>query len=752
MQPAQEYPGDAICSEQLAFAPWFREILKEMVEVEIKAGMTPFAHLIEWVSKSKRMLLIVSPFLTIVAVLVWLAIASIDILAAGRAYVEGESLWSKNQKEAVFHLLRFAETGSESHFLSYRKAIMVPLGFRRARLELEKPDPDYSKARAGFIEGGTNPEDISGVISLYQRFHRISYMKRVLDIWTTGDEFLDRLDAAAEQLHAYHMSGSVDLATRDILLNRIIQINEELRPWQNRFSNTLGEATRWIRSVLLLVILSVAGALIPIGIFLTQRMVSQVDRAERELKELKLGQEYAVKLAYHASHDPLTGLVNRLEFEKRLAVALSGSVSHGRQHVVMYLDLDQFKIVNDTCGHAAGDQLLRQVSALLKEQVRERDSLARLGGDEFGVLLENCPLQEALGIADKLRQCITDFHFVSEGRSFTIGASLGVVQVADGSLNLTDILSAADAACYVAKEKGRNRVQLYRPHDSEVSMRRGEMEWVSRLQRALEEGRFVLHAQKILSIGGDFPQANHHELLVRMIDEHGKIVPPMAFIPAAERYSLMPLIDQWVVRNAFAAISAMGPGCGTFAINISGASIGDERILEFVREQFRNFVMPPRSICFEITETAAIANFDKAARFFGEMKSLGCLFSLDDFGAGMSSFGYLKHLPVDFIKIDGSFVKDVAQDPVAVAMVRAINDVGHVMGKKTIGEFVNGEPVLRVLREIGVDFAQGNWISPPSPFATDSPTVGLPIVYGTDSIQYPKLMVASPDAVLNSTT
>ena len=714
-----------------------------MAYVDFKAGITALAKVIQWFAMSKRMLLIVSPFLAIVAVLVWLAIVSIDILAAGRAYVEGESLWSKNQKEAVFHLLRYAETSSESNFVGYRKAIMVPLGFRKARLELEKSKPNYATVQSGFLEGGTHPDDIDGVISLYERFHRVSYMKSVLDIWKTGDEFMARLDAAAQQLHEFQVSGAADSPWRDAALRNIIQINEELRPWQNRFSNTLGEATRWIRSTLLLVILTVAGILIPCGIYLTQRMVSQVDRAERELKELKLGQEYAVKLAYHASHDPLTNLVNRLEFEKRLALALHTASSQGRQHSVMYLDLDRFKIVNDTCGHAAGDQLLRQVSALLKEQVREGDSLARLGGDEFGVLLENCPLQEAIGIADKLRQCIGDFRFFSEGKSFSIGASVGVVQIADGTLNLTDILSAADAACYMAKEKGRNRVQFYRPHDSEVSMRRGEMEWVPRLQLALQEGRFVLYSQEIMSIGGQSPQASHHELLVRMIDPHGKIIPPMAFIPAAERYSIMPMIDQWVVHNAFAAISALGPDCGTYSINISGASIGDERILEFVREQFRKFVMPPRSVCFEITETAAIANFDKAARFFGEMKSLGCLFSLDDFGAGMSSFGYLKHLPVDFVKIDGSFVKDLGHDPIAVAMVRAINDVGHVMGKKTIGEFVNGEVVLGALRDIGVDFAQGNWISPPIPFSVKSSGAMIPLRTATESVRLAQVRTAA---------
>ncbi|HET7200246.1 MAG TPA: EAL domain-containing protein, partial [Burkholderiales bacterium] len=397
-------------------------------------------------------------------------------------------------------------------------------------------------------------------------------------------------------------------------------------------------------------------------------------------------------------------------------------------------------------------QLLRQVGALLKQQVREGDSLARLGGDEFGVLLENCPMHEAIRIADELQKCIADFRFASEGRSFSIGASIGVVHIADGMLTLTDVLGVADAACYMAKEKGRNRVQFYRPHDSEVFLRRGEMEWVSRLQRALQEGRFVLHAQEIHSIAGQSPRSDHYELLVRMLDEHDKIVPPMAFIPAAERYGMMPMIDQWVIQNAFAKINSLVPKGGTYAINISGTSIGDERFLEFVREQFRRYVMPPRTICFELTETAAIANFDKAARFFGELKSLGCLFSLDDFGAGMSSFGYLKHLPVDFIKIDGSFVKDVAHDQVDRAMVRAINDVGHVMGKKTIGESVDGETGLAALREIGVDFAQGHWISPPGLFPGQGPDGVHPARTGTDSAPVSQMDWAVPGPILSTST
>jgi diguanylate cyclase (GGDEF)-like protein len=667
-------------------------------------------------ANSKRMLLILSPFLAIVVVLVWLAILSIGILAAGRAYVEGESLWSKSQKESVSHLLRYAETGSKSELTKYERAIAVPLGFRKARLELEKPAPNYSVAASGFMEGGSHPDDIPGVISLYERFHRVSYMKSVLDIWRTGDAFIARLNRAADDLSVIYAYQQPDLVQRDVIAQRIVQIDEELRPWQNKFSNTLGDATRWIKSTLLIVILSVAGTLVPVGIVVTQRMVSRFDKAERELKELKMREEYTAKIAFHASHDPLTGLFNRLEFENRLKLALHTATTQERQHVVMYLDLDQFKIVNDTCGHAAGDRLLRQVSMLLKQQVREGDSLARLGGDEFGVLLENCPMQDAIRIADELRLCVTNFRFVTDDRSFNIGVSIGLVQIADGVLNLTEVLSAADAACYMAKEKGRNRVQYYRPHDSEVSFRRGEMEWISRLQSALQDGRFVLYRQEIISINEEPPVKNHCELLVRMIDNLGNIIPPMAFIPAAERYSMMSYIDEWVIENALAKIHELGDDCGVFAINISGTSIADDRFLEFVRKQFKAFAIPAGRICFEITETAAIANFDKAARFFGDMKSLGCLFSLDDFGAGMSSFGYLKHLPVDFIKIDGNFVKNVAQDPVDRAMVQAINDVGHVMGKKTVAEFVSGQAGMDALREIGVDFGQGNWIAPPVPF------------------------------------
>jgi EAL domain-containing protein (putative c-di-GMP-specific phosphodiesterase class I) len=312
-------------------------------------------------------------------------------------------------------------------------------------------------------------------------------------------------------------------------------------------------------------------------------------------------------------------------------------------------------------------------------------------------------------------------HFASDGRSFAVSVSIGLVPVDDGLYTLADVLSAADAACYMAKDKGRNRVQLYRREDSEVSMRHGEMEWVVRIQKALEEDRFVLYAQDIVQVDGKSDHGSHCELLVRMLDEEGKLVPPMAFIPAAERYGLMPSIDRWVLRNAFATMARMfaqpsGDSLELCSINLSGATLGDDTFLDYVSEQFDRFALPRSRVCFEITETAAIANLDRAARFIEEMKKFGCRFSLDDFGSGMSSFGYLKHLPVDFLKIDGGFVKDMAEDPIDRAMVEAINSVGHVMGKKTIAEFVGSAEVMDALREVGVDFAQGYWVHKPELF------------------------------------
>jgi diguanylate cyclase (GGDEF)-like protein/PAS domain S-box-containing protein len=928
--------------------------------------MASLRKFVGFIPISRRLLLIIWPFLVIVVILVMLASESINIIMATRAYSEGESLWSKGQKQAIFYLLRYSETQSEFDFRKYRERIAVTLGDRMAREELEKPKPDYAVAWQGFVQGDNHPEDIPRMIMLFRRFRHIDFMAEVIDLWTEGDRLVGEVTAAAEELNALIWSGKADPGNLNAFRERLLKIDTELTPLTDRFTRTLGDASRKTKFILLLVNLAAAGILVPIGIWLSQRMVRRGEEAEEALKlsqerfnlavsgsndglwdwnivtgevyysprfkqllglseremegtvsalmsrlhpedkdttdrafkehlqgsapfdtemrlqtkagdfrwfrargrsvrdpdgeavrmagaitdvtdrrmaavelftekeraqvtlasiadgvittdtdgwieylnpvaeeltawnttaarglplqavfrmidetsrklasnpiEMVLREErtievaatmllvrndgseipivqsaapirdrsgrisgvvlvlhdvsrerqYAAKLSYQASHDSLTGLINRTEFEQRLSLALKSASQLGRHHCVMYLDLDQFKVVNDTCGHAAGDQLMRQVSGVLQRRLREGDTLARLGGDEFGVLLENCAPDNAARIADELRQTVMDFHFAWETRSFSIGVSVGLVNVEDGLYTLTDVMSAADTACYMAKEKGRNRVQVYHREDSELTTRQGEMEWIGRLQKALTEDRFVLYAQDIIEVDPARRHGSHCEILIRMLDEHGNLVPPMAFIPAAERYNLMPSIDRWVIRTAFATISRLrveaAYDLGICAINLSGASIGDERFLEFVREQFLLFGVPAHTICFEITETAAIANLDKATHFIREMKTLGCLFSLDDFGAGMSSFAYLKHLPVDFLKIDGGFVKDMAEDPIDRAMVVAINSIGHVMGKQTIAEFVDSERVIAMLREIGVDFAQGFGIAKPKPF------------------------------------
>ena len=426
----------------------------------------------------------------------------------------------------------------------------------------------------------------------------------------------------------------------------------------------------------------------------------------------------AAQMIHQASHDALTGLINRREFERRLELALKGCKADGQHHTLLYLDLDQFKIVNDTYGHVAGDELLRQLTSLLHRQLRQSDTLARLGGDEFGVLLESCPPEPALRIAEALRQTVSDFRFVWLDQAFPIGVSIGLVTFSDGTATLADVLRTADSACYMAKEKGRNRVHVYTPHDKELMQRHGEMRWVSLIHKALEEDRFVLYSQKILALPANAEAGDHYELLLRLMAEDGTAIAPMAFIPAAERYGLMPLIDRWVVKTALAQHRIRhlpGSAPGTCAINLSGASICDPGFSRFVCEQFDRHAVAPQAICFEVTETAAVANLTEAAAFIRELRSMGCRFALDDFGSGMSSFAYLKNLPVDYLKIDGGFVKDMISDPIDYAMVQAINNIGHTMGIQTVAEFVESPAIIDALRALGVDFGQGYAIEAPKP-------------------------------------
>jgi diguanylate cyclase (GGDEF)-like protein/PAS domain S-box-containing protein len=421
------------------------------------------------------------------------------------------------------------------------------------------------------------------------------------------------------------------------------------------------------------------------------------------------------RLSYHASHDILTGLVNRREFESRLERALKSAKARETSYAVCYLDLDQFKIVNDSCGHSAGDALLGQLGALLKSKIRWRDTLARLGGDEFGVLLESCSLEEAMQTAESLRLAIGEYKFMWDERSFRLGVSIGVVPITADNEDVAALLSAADSACAAAKEAGRNRIHSFQENDIDLMRRRREMQWAARINNALEENRFELFRQTIQPLQAD-EQGAHYEILLRMRDENGGIISPGLFIEAAERYGITPGIDRWVIRSAFRWLVSEADERERLAlcsINLSGQSLGDEKFLPFVVDQFQMSGLDATKICFEITETAAIASYSQANRFINALKELGCKFALDDFGTGLSSFGYLKHFPVDFLKIDGSFVKEILHDPIDREMVRSINEIGHLTGKQTIAEFAENEEIITMLRGMGVDYAQGYGVSEP---------------------------------------
>jgi len=423
------------------------------------------------------------------------------------------------------------------------------------------------------------------------------------------------------------------------------------------------------------------------------------------------------QLEYQAQHDSLTGLINRTEFERRMRRILKSDFNE-TQHALCYLDLDQFKVINDTCGHLAGDELLYSISEVLNSIVRKRDTLARIGGDEFAVLLEHCPFDQAERVAKDLLHAIEEFRFVWQENRFTLSVSIGLVRIDDNSGNLIDIMSAADAACYAAKDGGRNRINVYSPDDIELSKWRDEMQWVSRINHALEENKFRIASQRIIPLhqGSGNKEGKHYELLLRMEDENGGLIFPGSFLPAAERYNLTVKLDHWVVRTALQWLADHEEELEQLAlcaINLSGHTLSDKEFLKFVITEFKDSGIPPEKICFEITETAAIANLTDARYFIQALKSIGCCFALDDFGAGLSSFNYLKNLPVDYLKIDGAFVRDITKDPIDFAMVRSINEIGKVMGKKTIAEFVESEEILNALQAIGVDYAQGYSVGKP---------------------------------------
>ncbi|MDN6859759.1 EAL domain-containing protein [Pseudomonas sp. CAN2814] len=788
--------------------------------------------------RTTRLLKLVWPFMVVVLLQALIGGGSLYILSGVRAYVGGESLWSKGQKDAIHYLQIYSQSRDSADYERYRTAMAIPQGDRTFRAALDLDVPDLELARVGALQGGNHPDDVGALIWLYRYFHEYSYFDEAVKKWIVGDAYLDQLEQLGDEMHAKIRANDVSAGDVSYWDSRIQAINDGVTPAAMAFSAALGQGSRMLMWVLLVANGLIGLSLILLAVWRTRKLLRQqrafesaldtekeraqttlaaigdgvvtldeyeciayfnpaaermigwdnsmavglplrsllrvLDESSQEeglplvgqilrgdveggsetskliqrldgtsvavtlvatpihaegrvagvvlvLHDMTRERQYMASLSWQATHDALTGLTNRREFEYRLKHALESSADTHGQHSLMYLDLDQFKLVNDTCGHAAGDELLRQVCSVLQQCLREGDTLARLGGDEFGILLENCPPDLAVQIAERIRLTVQALHFMWEGRGFNITVSIGVVHISALLVSVEEALRCADMACYMAKEKGRNRAQVFRPDDTELSNRVGEMAWVQRIRLALEEQRFCLYAQSIFPVDDRVMEGAHVELLLRLNDECGRLVAPINFIPAAERYGLMPDIDRWVVSHAFETLAMRIADGGyepihTCAINLSGATIGDDTFLDFLREVQPRYGIEPSSVCFEITETSAIANLVNATRFIQELKALGYRFSLDDFCAGMSSFVYLKHLPVDYLKIDGSFIKDMLEDPIDRAMVQVINQIGHVMGKRTVAEFVETQEILEVLREIGIDYAQGYGLARPQPF------------------------------------
>ncbi|HJU40525.1 MAG TPA: EAL domain-containing protein [Tahibacter sp.] len=914
---------------------------------------------------ARRLFRVTWPFVGIVAVLVALFVVSTDILSSVRAYVGGEGLWSKAQKQAFASLERYTWTRDAADYRAFLREVDVSLGDRVARTQLALRDPDYAAVRDGFLRGRNHADDVPALIRLYRNFGRTPDVAEAIALWTRADALIDEAVALGAKVHAHIANADPPVFDLAAARAQLVDLDARLTPLENAFSGALGDLSRRTRWLLNAAIAVIAIVLVAFALLRTRRLLLDSDAFERaskrseerferavaesndglwewdrpernlylsphfyELLDLETTQaprepvevfarvhpqdrapllrllrrhfrrgarfdiecrlrkrdgdyvwvrarghaerdsrgrvlrvggsisdigdrkhaetqlfaekeraqvtlesigdavvatgiegsveylnpvaealtgwtnaqarglplatvcdildeatgapvrdpveavlrergtvalgtklllrrrhgggtpidetaapirdrtgeidgvvlvfrdvsrerQYSETLSYQASHDLLTGLVNRHEFERRLDQALQQARLSQRTHALLYIDLDQFKLVNDTAGHAAGDELLRQIGKLLQRQVRENDMVARLGGDEFAVLLDNCPADAAMRVAHKLRTSIAEHPFHFGQRSFAVRASVGLLDLGAAPLTRDDVLGLADAACYVAKDQGRDRVYRYHPDDALLNLRRGEMEWVDRLHRALDQGRLRLYRQDIRALSTIAPAGEHFEVLLRLVDGD-EVVPPMAFIPAAERYGLMPMIDRWVLRATLHRLSLAqrigAPAVALCTVNLSGASLADDGFVAYAKDQFRHFAVAPSIVCFEITETAAIADLARAGEFMQQLRDVGCRFALDDFGVGMSSLNYLKNLPVDFLKIDGSFVRDMRQDRIDRAMVEAIARVGQVMGKATIAEMVEDEATLADARAIGIDYAQGYAISRPEPF------------------------------------
>jgi diguanylate cyclase (GGDEF)-like protein len=663
------------------------------------------------------------PFVLVLVTQTSFATFSVYTLSTIRAYLTNETNWTRNEYQATYLLSRLIDTDEARYREGFRRAIAVPLAYRRARRALDQQHPDLGVVRSALLEADASSEDIPKLIWMFRNFRGISFLETSIARWTETDPFILALARLGDD--DSQAGASADPAK---LKSEFESIELAIAPRALAFSSALNDGARVVEWLLAIANIAFAGVLAALTVW----RVGAVLRQRQVIGE---------KLMWQASHDELTGLGNRRALVDHLAQCLTSLRNHEhRGCALIFIDLDQFKVINDTCGHAAGDALLGQVCGVIRAKLRPSDFFARFGGDEFNIVMADIDASSATEAAERVRIAVEDLKFLWAGRRFPMTASIGLVHDQAGLVTPEAMMSNADVACFMAKEKGRNRIHSLAEGDHELLSRRREMDWVQRIHQAIEENRFCLFAQEIAPLGRTGGEGHHLEVLIRMRDDSGNIVPPSSFLPAAERFGLMKLIDRWVISSTFHILAArratLEPPITCCAINLSGATIGDSDFLDFLRNAFKTFDVPPRSICFEITETNAILNLEAAKSFMKDLRDLGCAFSLDDFGSGMSSFNYLKELHVDYIKIDGAFVKNLLIDRADRAMIEMICHVGHIMGKKIIAECVELEVQYTALREIGIDYGQGFGISKPKPFG--------PLFRFDSSIQTPQNVGAAP--------
>lgn len=766
--------------------------------------------------------IILSLFMTAFALVV--ALGVFDLLAASRAYVAGESQWSRAYHSSIFQLDRFAETGHPELLSSAREKLAVPLADRLARMELSNPDPDYPHAARLLATGGNHPDDIPRMMRLFRYFNGWPEFSRAVEHWSEADVWIVRLNQLADELEALWNTSARSPEQINSIRSELALINRTLDDKAQEFSLSVSEGGRRLSDLavrismlsLVLLVLLLIGLFVwamrgvrksqrrfwntfehaPVGMALMnsegvlmetndslcgflerepdqlrgtllthfcdardravlRRTVAERDRLAHALLNLEsrylrpdgstawgklsvaaLGEEFrgrglfvavledvsesrnlSAELAYQAAHDQLTGLANRREFERELNHLLHDNESSVGRHALGMIDLDQFKVVNDTFGHMAGDALLVRLAERIHHCLRDGDLLARLDGDEFGIILRNCGIVTATQVANRLRDSVGEFRFSWDERPVNVSASIGIVEINGGNRDAALLMQRVDLACHEAKDLGRNQVCVHTETRASSIKRRQEMSWVNRINEAIAADRMRFHGQLIApSVGTDW----RCELLVRLEDADGKLHTANLFMEAAERYHVARAIDRWVVANALERIQALRSRferIGTWHINLSGQSVDCEIVLPELLDLIRNHGIEPGLLCFEITESAAIHSIEQARRFFSALRDIGCQVALDDFGKGLSTFDYLKQLPVDLVKIDGSFVRELAHSELDHAMVRSIHEVAQIAGKRTVAESVESIELILKLKQIGIDYLQGHAIHNPEPLS-----------------------------------